>query len=171
MVSYAARSRGTVPSLVLLVWMGAAGCPKDKDQDEETLDASPDLSTRTDTAKPDAMPDAQADSVTDVSTQPDGSAVDDTQAPLDAGVAPDTRVVCTMPNYSTNCIEVEYFQCGFTAACKDGVLTVSWHEHACDGSSWVSYYNCSYTCPNGCKSDGVPWVSPGKELVAQTCNP
>lgn len=101
----------------------------------------------------------------------DGSSPLDTHVPIDGAMAADTRPACQMPSYSTNCIEVEYFQCGFNAKCEDGVISISWHEHACDGSSWVKSYSCTYTCPKGCNPNGIPWVSPGSQLIAQACNP
>jgi hypothetical protein len=76
-----------------------------------------------------------------------------------------------MPSYSNNCSKVSLFECGFSAKCENGVISISWHQHACNGDSWVSYYNCTYTCPKGCRSTSVGWTSPGTKLVEETCNP
>jgi hypothetical protein len=105
-----------------------------------------------------------------------GAAVDtsprfDTPAPIDGAMSPEARPACEMPRYSTNCIEVAMFECGFMAKCENGVISISWHQHACNGDSWVTSYNCTYTCPKGCKHDSVSWTSPGTKLVEDTCNP
>jgi len=142
-----------------------AGCATD--QGEESSDASPDV-TVADAAQgsnPDAIVrfhDAMAD---------DTLASIDSSALTDGAASPETRPACEMPRYSKNCIEVSLFECGFTAKCENGVISISWHQHACNGDSWVSNYDCTYTCPKGCKHDYVSWTSPGTKLVDNTCNP
>jgi hypothetical protein len=135
-----------------------------------------------DDVKADVAPSPDAGLLTDASLQPDtggldvGAVVDtspliDTHAPIDGAMSPETRPACEMPRYSKSCIEVALFQCGFTAKCEDGVISISWHEHACNGDSWVTNYDCTYTCPKGCQHDYVSWTSPGTKLVEETCNP
>jgi hypothetical protein len=167
---------------VLLLSMGLAGCTKDNDQEQRQADASPDvvvgpllLDAKADSANlpdaSDATPAVDLAEADDAGAGIDSSSPLDTHVPLDGAAAVDTRIVCQMPDYSTNCMEVESFQCGFTPKCEDGVLSISWHEHACDGSSWVRSYSCTYTCPKGCNPNGIPWVSPGTKLIAEACNP
>lgn len=101
----------------------------------------------------------------------DRSPAVDTLPAIDVATSPDARPSCGMPSYSNNCSEVSLFECGFSARCENGVISISWHQHACNGDSWVSYYDCTYTCPKGCKSASVGWTSPGTKLVEETCNP
>jgi hypothetical protein len=107
----------------------------------------------------------------DTGTTIDTLASIDSSALTDGAASPETRPACEMPRYSKNCIEVSLFECGFTAKCENGVISISWHQHACNGDSWVSNYDCTYTCPKGCKHDYVSWTSPGTKLVEDTCNP
>jgi hypothetical protein len=80
---------------------------------------------------------------------------------------------CSIPNYSTDCSKVPYFQCGFAATCTDGTtLDVSWHEHVfCTDMEQIQSYSCSYDCPNGCVSGYTGWPQSGTELIQQACNP
>lgn len=156
--------------LFLLLWMCGAGCLGDT---SPTPDSSPlPFDAKADSVSlPDASPGSDAGSG-DATPAVDLANDEDAEVDIDGGaVAVDTRIVCQMPSYSGNCSEVAHFQCGFSATCEDGVLSISWHEHACDGSSFISSYRCTYTCPKGCSSNSIPWVSPGTQVVAQACNP
>jgi len=85
--------------------------------------------------------------------------------------APD--VVCLPPSFSTNCAEVEEFQCGFQGECVDGHIEANWHHHwFCDGEEEITNFSCSYECPHGCKDlppDDFYWPQNGKDMVEHYC--
>ena len=79
---------------------------------------------------------------------------------------------CTPPAMSNKCDEISNFQCGFMASCEHGILQADWHVHwDCEGEQIITYYDCEYTCPNGCIVEGIVdgWPENGAELVELAC--
>lgn len=93
---------------------------------------------------------------------------------------------CSIPQYSNACEDVDYFQCGVTPSCHDGVLRVDWHEHVFCGGHGDEYpdegeteelgmYSCQYKCEHGCadlsdeQRDNYEWDS--ASMIALFCAP
>jgi hypothetical protein len=79
---------------------------------------------------------------------------------------------CSVPTYSSNCYEVDYFQCGFGATCSSGLITANWHEHVfCGTQEDIVNYTCTYSCADGCSDGADPgWPIHGQELASRLCN-
>jgi hypothetical protein len=81
-----------------------------------------------------------------------------------------TDAPCVVPKYPSDCSQVSYFQCGFSASCNGSVLKVEWHEHVMCLPSEIVPFTCTYTCPGKCVDAGG-WPQSGTELVQQYCQP
>jgi len=143
------RRIANFPTMLVTVLGLAAGCAKF----QEPLDGEPDARGDRDT-QAEVIPEERVDAI-----------------PVDLVQSVDTRIVCTMPSYPSDCSQVRYFQCGFSGKCVAGTIAISWHEHECGNGSGVTNYTCVYTCPKGCKTETPPWSSSGTEIVQATCNP
>lgn len=80
-------------------------------------------------------------------------------------------VPCEGPQYSQDCAEVPYFQCGFMGYCEEGVLYAEWHEHVfCEGQEHIIDYWCQHAC--SCKDgDIMDWPADGEAFVKGSCAP
>jgi hypothetical protein len=80
---------------------------------------------------------------------------------------------CEAPDYSSDCAEVGYFQCGFMATCEDGVVQAEWHEHVfCEGQEVeeIVNYSCATACPDACKPGEIyDWPEDGDGLIEAYC--
>ena len=128
---------------------------------------------------PDVSPDLPLDLLTDFSI-PDS--IPDVAEELEEDLegedcpGPDVEEIheqCDPPVYSDDCLEVDYFQCGFEAYCMDGVLSVEWHEHVfCPGQEMedIVGYSCTHNC-DCAPVEYIDWANNGEELIAQACLP
>jgi hypothetical protein len=121
---------------------------------------------------PDVVPDLPTDTLPELTT-PDVTpdVAEDVAEDCFGPDANEVKEQCDPPVYSDNCLEVDYFQCGFEGSCEDGVLTVQWHEHVfCPGQEMedIVSYSCTYDC-DCAPVDYIDWASNGDELIAQAC--
>lgn len=89
----------------------------------------------------------------------------------DATVTDTNPPPCEYPSYSTDCSEVDLFQCGFEAHCVDNTLVANWHEHVfCEGyDEQIVDYTCTYECADACTDGRDIWPANGDEIVAGWC--
>ncbi len=89
----------------------------------------------------------------------------------DAVVADANLPPCEYPDYSSDCSQVDYFECGFEAHCEEGSVVANWHEHVfCEGyPEQIVEYSCSYDCADGCTDGRAIWPENGDALVAGWC--
>jgi hypothetical protein len=81
-----------------------------------------------------------------------------------------TAHFCPIPQYSNNCSQVDYFQCGFEPSCEDGMITINWHEHVlCQDNEIIIGYTCTYNCTDGCRTDYSGWPQNGQVLIEEMC--
>lgn len=86
------------------------------------------------------------------------------------GGATATSSCASPPDYSDNCAEVSYFECGFMATCDGASITAEWHVHLlCGEREDIASYSCTYDCPEACDSEWSDWPQDGAELVAGMC--
>jgi hypothetical protein len=140
--------------------------------DEKKADPEEDTTT-TDTVE-DTTEDSTIPDTTDDTVTPDTVEDVTSDTPQDTHVdIPEDSENCTTPTYPDDCSEVSYFQCGFAAACADGVIHAEWHEHVfCGDVEDIVSFTCSYTCENGCTAgDIMDWPSDGGALVDDHCTP
>jgi hypothetical protein len=78
-------------------------------------------------------------------------------------------VPCEGPQYSEDCAEVPFFQCGFMGFCEEGVLYAEWHEHVfCEGQENIIDYWCEHPC--ACKDGEImDWPADGAAYVDGYC--
>ncbi|MBN2195537.1 MAG: hypothetical protein JW751_22145 [Polyangiaceae bacterium] len=83
---------------------------------------------------------------------------------------------CEIPVYSSDCSEVPFFECGYSAVCEGNVLRASWHQHILCGEGEdfqeiIQNYECTYPCSEDCYSWTSYWPDEGEELVQRSCVP
>lgn len=105
-------------------------------------------------------------------------AIDEISEQGSEDIPPDTPPLydypqCSPPSFPSNCAEVEEFETGLEAWCREGIVEAHWYHRWLCEEQWVtSEFECSYKCPYGCKdlvSDDRYWPQNGQELVAHYC--
>jgi hypothetical protein len=107
--------------------------------------------------------DADGDSDGDVDGDSDGDADGDSDGDADGD--------CSLPEYSSNCFEVPFFEMRFWGLCEDGVINVHWVDREiCDGEELFIDYRCSARCERGCLIwELYDWTASGRELEEVAC--
>lgn len=82
---------------------------------------------------------------------------------------PSTNECGRASSHPTDCSKVWKFQCGFSAQCNAGKVTITWHEHRlCGDQERIDSYGCKYDCPEACTTEEL-WGLTGDALVAAMC--
>jgi hypothetical protein len=175
------RRRLTLAGLVLLIAGLTAGCEASGEESDAigpdaTADApadAPPVDVPPDDVPADAPPaDVPPE---DVPADVPPADVPPEDVPLEDAPHELIDETCPAPTpYPEQCEAVSDFQCGFTAACVDGVIQATWHiHHFCspnDALEDIIEYACEASCALGCiGGDYYEWPQNGQQLVADLC--